>query len=321
MSTSSVTRKRLFIHAIFVLLLPIIVAVAGLSVVSAIGLVLLALLWRWAVSLSAFLMPEKTPDLILDTISASHFVEKVRWSLDLAGIEYHENASGGTLGAYFGGRTVPRLRFRSGAVQSSIGNSPEILRYLWGRYGAELGDAALHLEPTPERLALEKRCDRYGVNLQVWMYYHLLQDRDLAVQVWGAQSVAVPAAQRVVLRVLFPVLALLIRRSFRVNRRNFEKSCHYIEALLAEIDTKLADGRTSILGGESCNFTDYHFAAMCGLWLQPENYAAGKAKASRIERDRMPREMREGVERWINDYPRVVTWVEQLYAEGRLNDH
>ena len=79
-----------------------------------------------------FVAPEKVPALVLDSISVSHFVEKVRWNLDRAGIDYVENASGGTLGAFFAGRTVPRLRIRTGAVRSQIGNSPEILRYLWG---------------------------------------------------------------------------------------------------------------------------------------------------------------------------------------------
>ena len=49
------------------------------------------------------------------------------------------------------------LRFKSGAVRSEIGNSAEILRYLWGRYSAELGSRAAHLEPTPQ-LERAMRC-------------------------------------------------------------------------------------------------------------------------------------------------------------------
>ncbi|MDX1507237.1 MAG: hypothetical protein R3358_03075, partial [Woeseiaceae bacterium] len=162
-------KRRLLIHSLFVLALPIVVAAYGLSVWSAIGLVLLALAWRWAISLATFVAPPRTPPVVLDTISASHFVEKVRWNMDAAGIDYVENPSGGTLGAFFAGRTVPRLRVRTGAVESSIGNSAEILRFLWGYYGTELGEAADHLEPTPERRELEKKLDRHGVNLQVWV--------------------------------------------------------------------------------------------------------------------------------------------------------
>jgi len=68
---------------------------------------------------------------------------------------------------------VPVLHFRTGVVRSSIGNSPEILRYLWGRYGAELGDKTAFLEPDSERLEFEKKIDRIGADLQVWVYFHI----------------------------------------------------------------------------------------------------------------------------------------------------
>ena len=128
---AGMARRRLLIHTAFLVLFPIIVAWAGLGVATTIALILLLLLWRWMIVLSGIVAPEKGPDVVLDTIAASHFVEKVRWCMDRLGIEYTERQSGGTLGAYFTGRTVPRLRVRTGIVQSEIGNSPDILRYLW----------------------------------------------------------------------------------------------------------------------------------------------------------------------------------------------
>ena len=195
---------RLFIHAVFLTLAPIVVAWFGMSVAAAILVVLVLLLWRWAVVLSGFVVPEKTPELVLATISASHFVEKVRWSMDRLGIDYVEQTSGGTLGAFFRGRTVPQLKVRTGIVQSSIGNSAEILRYLWGRYAVEEQQRAAFLEPTKERIELEARLDRYGVNLQVWVYYHLLNDRELTLQVWGANNPATPLLAATGLAVVVP---------------------------------------------------------------------------------------------------------------------
>ena len=311
-------QRRLLIHAIFVLALPIAVAVFGLSAWSAIGLVLLALVWRWAISLATFVAPARTPPVVLDTISASHFVEKVRWNMDAAGIDYVENPSGGALGAFFAGRTVPRLRIRTGAVESRIGNSAEILRFLWGHYGMDLAEAGSHLEPTRERQALEKKLDRHGVNLQVWVYYHVLQDRDLAIHVWGADNPDVSWFQRTAVRALFPMLAFLIRRSFRITQANYEKATHRIEELLGEMDTLLADGRSSIIKGDQRNYTDYQLAAMCGLWLVPKNYAAGKARLDRYSSTRMPESMAVDVSRWREDFPRVVQWVEDLYDSERL---
>jgi hypothetical protein len=311
------TERRRLVHTAFLFLLPVLVAALGWSVWTALLVVLLMLLWHWAITMSGFIVPEKHPALVLDSISASHFVEKVRWNMDRAGIEYAEQAAGGTLGAYFLGRTVPRLRIRTGAVRSQIGNSAEILRYLWGAYVATLGEAVAHLEPTPERLALEKRFDRYGVNLQVWIYHHLLEDRDLTLHAWGVNNPAVPLWQRLLLQLLYPILAILIRRSFRITPQNYEKTCSHIEALLTEMDATLSDGRASILGGDRLNYTDFQFAAMCGVWLQPRNYGGGRADKVRIERSQATNPMRADIERWIEDYPKVVAWVQALYAEER----
>ena len=93
------TRKRQLIHAFFMLAAPIIVAGFGVSVPAAVLLVLILLLWRWLIVMSGWRFPEKTPDLVLETMSASHYVEKVRWCMDRLGLEYTEKPVGGTLGS------------------------------------------------------------------------------------------------------------------------------------------------------------------------------------------------------------------------------
>ena len=307
--------KRIALHAAFVLLLPVLVAGFGWSVWTALLLVLLAILWRWAIVLQDFLRPATGAEMVLETISASHFVEKVRWCMDRLGLDYEEVAWCGTLGAFYLGRTVPRLHFRTGIVRSQIGNSPEILRYLWGACGHSYGNAAAFLEPTAERLALEERIDRCGVSLQVWLYYHLLDDPALCKEAWGVNSEAVPAWQRRVVGTLFPVQAFMIRKAFRVSESSYRKSRERIEALLAETEGLLADGRRSILGGDAVNYTDLAFAAIQGLWLQPLQYGGGAG--IRIERSRVPAAMRQDVERWVENYPGVTRFIEDLYASER----
>lgn len=314
------TGSRRLIHSAFLLLLPIIVAGFGLTLPAAVALVLLALVWRWAVVLSGIIAPEKTPALILETISASHFVEKVRWSMDRLGVDYTERQSAGTLGAFFTGRSVPQLKVRTGIVQSMVGNSPEILRYLWGAYAAILPDAARFLEPTEERLKLEGRIDSYGRDLQVWVYYHALHDRKLTLRAWGANSELVPWWQRQAVVALFPVLAFLIRRAFSISADHYARASRSIEAFLSEVDTCLADGRGSILGGDTSNYTDIAFAAISGLWLQPEGYGGGMADAARIEHDRVPGEMRAEIQRWIEDHAAAVAFIERMYATERKAD-
>lgn len=311
------TRRRL-IHAAFLTLLPLLVAVFGLDVLTTAALVVGMLLWRWLIVLAGLKRAAKAPPIVLETMAASHFVEKVRWCMDRLGIDYAEHQSAGTLGAFFAGRTVPQLRARTGLVESVIGNSPEILRYLWGVYAAPLGERAAFLAPTPERLELERKLDRYGVNLQVWVYHHVLPQRDRTLHVWGADSRRVPGWQRLALRTLYPLLAALVRRAFAITPQRHAKAVSGIEELLGEIETRLADGRRSILGGDEINYTDIAFAAFSGLWLQPPAYAGGQAEDTRLERDRMPAAMRADIERWLEDYPKATISVNKLYERERL---
>jgi len=308
------TDKRITVFAVLLFIAPIVVAWYGFSVAAAAGIVVLLLLLRWLITLSGFVAPEKTPDLELATISASHFVEKVRWCMDRLDTDYVERAAAGTLGAFYRGRTVPQLKVRTGGVRSVIGNSPDILRYLYGRYLAEDPERAAFLEPTPERLAFEKKLDAYGRSLQVWVYYHLLPDRDLTLHAWGVSSPETPVWQRLLLRLLFPVQAGLIRYSFRINDANYGRAVTRIEELLGAVNADLEDERASLLGGSEHNYTDFAFAAFTGLWLMPKGYGGGKADAVRIEHDRAPATMRAEIERWVDDYPAAVNYVEALYT-------
>jgi glutathione S-transferase len=312
-----VTARRLLLHSLALFLLPVAVACFGISVPGALALVLLMLLWRWGISLSAIAAPPRVPELELETIAASHFVEKVRWCLDRLGVDYTEKRVGGTLGAFFLGRTVPLLKFRCGAVRSSIGNSPEILRYLWGRYTAVRPVEAEFLRPTAERLAFEARVDRCGVDLQVWVYHHLLPERDLTLRAWGAEDPAIPAWQRLTLRILFPVLRVLIRQAFRITPERQAKAVVHIDELLAEVEQQLADGRRSILGGDDTNYTDIAFAAIMGLWAQPAGFGGGRTDAVRLDGARIPQAMRQEIESWRTQYPRANAFIEELYRERR----
>ena len=311
-------RTRLLIHSVFLFLLPLVVAWFGLGVLSTALLVLLLLAWRWLVVISGIVMPEKTPDLVLESIAVSHYVEKVRWCMDRLGLDYTERPSGATLGAYFTGRSVPQLRVRTGIAQSVIGNSPEILRFLWGNYTAQLGERTAFLEPTPERVELEKRLDRYARYQQVWVYYHLRDERELTLALWGAADPRTPAWHRLALKLLYPLLRVLIQRTFRVTDEHYQKAVQAIEELLADVETRLADGRRSILGGDVINYTDLAFAALSGPWLRPPGFGAGAADACLIERDEAPPSMQADTDRWIEDYPIAARYIARLYAEERL---
>jgi len=309
--------NRLLLHAVFLFLAPVIVAWFGLSVPGAMLLVLALLLWRWMVVLSGYAIPAKTPPVILSTIAASHFSEKVRWSLDRLGVDYVERRAGGTLGAFFIGRTVPQLKVKTGAVQSVIGNSAEILRYLWGRYGVDDEAQAAFLRPTQERVALEARLDQYGASLQIWVYYHLLDDREMTLRAWGAEDPATPFWQRQALKLLFPVLRTLIRRSFRISEASFQKAVTRIDDLLGDVDQRLADDQPSILNDGELNYTDLTFASLSGVWLITPEYGGGRAEGVRLDPQALPPAMQSDMERWRSSFPRAAGFVERLYREER----
>lgn len=311
------TGKRKLVHTAALFLLPLIVSVYGVSLAGTAGLVLLMLLWRWGISLSTWVAPARSPELELRTICASHFVEKVRWCMDRLGVDYTEIPSGGTLNAFYLGQSVPLLRFRTGGVRSSIGNSAEILRYLWGRYGAESPAEAAFLEPTPERLELETKTDRCGADLQVWVYYHLLDHRDLTLHAWGVDEPRIPAWQRLSLKVVYPLQAVLIRRAFQISDRHHQRAIEHLETLMGEVEERLSDGRGSILGGDKPNFSDFAYASIMGLWLQPAAYGGGRAENVKIAWQDYPEAMQKEIEGWTERFPKNVAFVEKLYANHR----
>ena len=93
-----------------------------------------------------------------------------------------------------------------------------------------------------------------------------------------------------------------------------------IDAQLAEVEKSLADGRQSILGGDTINYTDLAFAAIMGLWLQPAGFGGGKADAVQIERERCPTAMVRQIEAWISAFPLCTRFIEQTYQQRRGNN-
>jgi glutathione S-transferase len=309
--------RRKLAHTLFLFSLPVIVAWYGFSVAGAIALMILALAWRWAITLSLFAAPPDIPELELETMAASHFAEKARWCMDRLGLEYREKQSTGILGVLFTGRTLPRLRMRTGLVRSEIGNSAEILRYLWGRYGYEAGNDAGFLSPTVERVEMEQRIDRYGAHLQVWVYHHILDEPEIAMRAWGRYSPASPAWQRSLMPALFPVYRLFLRKAFRITDAQYQKIVQRIDVFLADVEALLDDGRRSILGDDDTTYVDIAFAAISSLWMRPAGFGAGRADSVLIDPANFPDAMRADIERWRDRFPLAVALVERLYREER----
>ncbi len=298
------------------LLIPIVVAGLKLDLLTTIIVVLFWLLLTWLERLVSLQSRTPSEGLVLETIAISHYVEKVRWCLDKLGVSYTERRHAGTLGAFFLGRTVPRLQFKTGAVISSIGNSPEILRYLWGRYGVELGERARFLQPTECSLRWERSFDRYGADLQRWVYGHILPSPRFTLRAWGFYDHRVPIYQRLLLVCLYPLLRLLMVLAFRITAKNRIKSKQRIEALIQDVESHLATG-TAYLCGDQLSYADIGLAALSGIWIFPKEYGNGTCSEVIPNQELVPHQMRLDIEAWRSAYPKTVSFIECLYQEER----
>jgi glutathione S-transferase len=310
--------NRNTINTLFLIALPLVVAIFGLSVWSALGLVLLGLLWRWALAMVAMFAPPPDVPVVLETVAISHYVDKVRWCLDRLGVPYREVQNVTALGISLGGRTVPRLHVRTGLVTSRIGDSPAILRYLWGAYASEYGERAAFLEPTAAALAIEEKLDRYGVRLQQWFYHHILPHRRLSLHVWGVNDRTLPLWQRLSMMILFPGIRAWVRYGFKLRPGSHERIVKLIEEFLGELEQQLSDGRRTLLGGEEIGFVDITLAALSGVWLFPPEYGGGKVEAIRLAESDYPTDMAAEIVEWRQKFPQVTAFVERLYRDERL---
>jgi hypothetical protein len=295
-------------------------AVAGLSLGAGVTalLVLAGLLWKWGAGFAKLAPREGPPPLLrLETIGASHIVEKVRWHLDRLGAPYEEQRAGGILGILFSARSVPRLHIDAGPSSSCIGDSTEILRFLWGRYGVSHRKEAAFLQPTAESLELERRMNLYAEDVRRYVYLQVLPHRSEMLRMWGAEDPALPRWQRMLMRVAFPLLKGFTIRGLRVDPEKARESAVRARAFLSEMEARLQDGGPVLRRGP-LHSIDLQFAASSALWVQPTEFGGPWFAAHyQISLDDWPEEVRRELETWEGEFPHTAAYVRKLYAEER----
>jgi glutathione S-transferase len=221
------------------------------------------------------------PRLRLYSISFSHYVEKVRWCMDRLGLDYEEVPNAGILGVLLTGRTVPWLEVPPGLTR--IGDSPRILRYLWGEYCGRLpAERVGFLEPTAAALALEQKFDRrLGNDVRVWAYSRIFRRRDLTLRSWGIEEPGIPAWQRFLLGTFTPVLRAAVKRMLGVTSGRAATALERTRQAFDEVDALLADGRRYLLG-DAPTFADITFASLAALAVLPPEYAGRSLRGRRL---------------------------------------
>ena len=221
----------------------------------------------------------------------------------------------GILGLLLTGRTVPLLVVP--ASRTSIGDSPQILRFLWGAYSSVLPpERCRFLEPSPEAIALEKHFDAVlGINVSRWSYWHLLQQRELTLKMWGVREPTIPRWQKAVLPLLHPLLAAIVRRMLGISDARAAAGLTATKQVFAEVDALLADGRRYLMGGDAITFVDITFASLAALALLPDGYGGDAVSLRTPPLDELSLGWRSEVE--ALRATAAGQFVQRLYAEER----
>ena len=255
--------------------------------------------------------------IILESLTVSHYVEKIRWCLDYLNIPYVEEEDSGILGLFLLGRTVPVLKIPGSAL--SIGNTPEILRYLYGEHCC-VKEKADFLQPTPERLELEKKFDKLGFNYRAFAYYVTFNSPnvlDIEKGVWGLFQPGVPEWQKNLLKIFSPFFRKLVTLKLDISEENGMKRLKEARKTIDEMDELLSDGRKTLLGTEEPTYLDFHFCSMVAIMASPDEYGGGILNRQTYDpsRNDMPQKLKD--EKTYLMTTRSGKFVMNMYAKYR----
>lgn len=245
--------------------------------------------------------------LTLHTFSISHFSEKIRWALDVSGIDYVEKPWVPGLHVLpalrLGGvkaTTVPILLTEHGAVQDST----RILLWL-ERHRAPFtlmpADAALRTEV----LAVEDRFDRIGSHVIRYAYRDALDDTEGIKTVWTLDA---SPLQRLIVRAAFPLMREGFRRGLQLRKP--EVVAHSERKILEGMDwiARRTTGGAQYLVGDQLTAADITAAALLSPLACPDEHAV-YARPD-FQKGVAPLKARHA------DHP-AMRWVRELYRRHR----
>jgi glutathione S-transferase len=207
------------------------------------------------------------PTLI--TIPFSHFCEKARWALDWARVAYREEGHA----PLFHKRAVHLACGRPGSVpvlvldgDGVLDDSPLIVRWADARATSDRKLLPSGGRDRDEALALEHHLDvDFAPHIRRLGYFHLLPNR---ARTLALMAVGTPRLEHTVVRLAFPLLERLMRRSMRIDAAGAARSRDKVRTVFDQMNRRLADGRPYLLG-ERFGVVDIAFAAFCSPMLTP----------------------------------------------------
>jgi glutathione S-transferase len=241
---------------------------------------------------------------LLVTIPQSHFCEKARWAMERLKIPYREEAHVPLFHLpavllHGGKQTVPVLRSKGG----TLSDSTDILRYL----DSFADDAQKLFTGDPEVARLEDYFDCVlGPTGRLWMYWHLLPDKDLTISLFER---SVPSYQASIGKAIYPLVRFLMMKKMKITQENAADALEKVRDVFDAVARLLADGRL-FLTGDRFTAADLTFASLAAIVILPPEYAGPLPTL-----ETAPPKMREVVEE-LRTHP-AGAFVLKLFATQR----
>ncbi len=131
--------------------------------------------------------------------------------------------------------------------------------------------------------------DKFGVAVRAWAYAYMLPLRAPTICSWSGRA---PFWERICLSIIYPLLASQVRQSLALQPNTIPDQEVVIEKALAQVDSRLSDGRRFLMG-DSFTAPDLALAALAAPMLLPTQYAGPLPTL-----DELPSAMRASVEHW-----------------------
>jgi len=221
---------------------------------------------------------------VLQSLASSPYVEAIRWTLDRMSVDYEVEEDAGIWGFFWSKRSLPVLTVGPTRLSDSL----DILTFLYADNCINENVDVSFLEPTKEVAEMLKYLNvKLGRAAQQWAYHYLLQDEysEETKEVWQFYNPKVPLWQRLIVRILFPVLRSQIRHimshkdlqtftpapnmGFTIAKESMEHVFTRIENMMFNAD---GSQKRPFIMGDKFTIIDIVFASLSSVFIVPEEF-------------------------------------------------
>jgi glutathione S-transferase len=214
---------------------------------------------------------------LLVSLPVSPYVELARWTLDRAGVAYDEE------------RHAPVFHVLATRRHGGTGVVPVL--DLGGERLTDARQVVQRYEPLPDeegRRLFDEIFDVLGVAVRAWAYAYMLPHRSATARAWASEGV--PAWERRLVPVLYPVLRWLVRRDLELRDDSVPAQRAIIDGAIGRLEERLSDGRRRLLG-DATTAADTALAALFAPAVLPPEYRGPLPSL-----DEVPDSMRRDIE-------------------------